>query len=365
MRLGISTRGLEQGSYAISTIVLQLTRKIIELAGSEHEIILYGNNTRIKELFPPEVTTHCFQLNNRFAWDQIWLPHALKKDRVDVALFMKGTMPIFLPARGAVIFHDLGYFDTKLRPYRPYETIYMKAMMKRAAKEACVIFADSQYTRDEVLRIFSVAPKKIHVCYQDVSPVYIPLTDEIRKDEIRTRYGLPDNFMISPISISPRKNLSRILDAFMKIQDKIPHDIVLTGGQYWGINGLVQRVNLEFNHRVHILGHVPDEDMPGLYSLADFALYPSLLEGFGMPVLEAFRCGCPILTSNISSIPEVAGDAAYLVNPYDVDQIGKGILELATDHILRHSLKIKGFEQAKIFSWGKTARVIVDALQAC
>ena len=103
--------------------------------------------------------------------------------------------------------------------------------------------------------------------------------------------------------------------------------------------------------------------MPGLYSLAGFTLYPSLLEGFGLPVLEAFRCGCPILTSNNSSIPEVAGDAAYLVDPYDTDQIAEGIVKLATDPVLRQTLVARGHVQAKKFSWDRTARSILNALE--
>jgi len=120
---------------------------------------------------------------------------------------------------------------------------------------------------------------------------------------------------------------------------------------------MAPRINSGFYQRVHVLGQVPYEDMPGLYSLADFTLYPSLLEGFGFPVLEAFRCGCPILTSNITSIPEVAGDAAYLVDPYDIDQIANGMVKLSTDPVLRQMLIARGHEQAKN-SPGKEQRAL-------
>ncbi len=365
MRLGISTRGLRQGSYAISSIVLHLTRKIIELGGSQHEIFLYFNDPRYEELFAASVSKRSFKMDNRFIWDHIWLPQVIKKDHIDIALFMKGTIPALLPCRGAVIFHDLGYFDAQLRPYRLYETAYMKAMMTRAAKKAYTVYADSEYTRNEAVRIFEIDPNKISVCYQDCSPIYKPVTDKAKKKIVRERYHLPANFIICPTSLSPRKNLSRILDAYQIVQHKIPHEIVFTGGQSWGRNSLVRRIRSEFDQRIHILGHVPDEDMPALYSLADFTLYPSLLEGFGMPVLEAFRCGCPILTSNITSIPEVANDAAFLVNPYKTDQIADGMVKLATDPALRQMLISKGHAQAKKFSWERTARIILDALDIC
>lgn len=363
MRLGISTRGLSQGSYAISTIVLHLTRKIIELAGSQHEIFLYFNDPCHEELFASSAFKRSYKLNNRFVWDQVWLPQALMKDGIDFALFMKGTMPALLPCRGAVIFHDLGYFDNQLRPYLLSDTVYMKAMMSKAARKASRIFADSEYTRNEAIHIFGVNPKKINVCYQDCSPIYQVVTDQAKRNLIRDRYHLPTNFIFCPTSISPRKNLSRILVAFEKIRERITHDLVITGGQSVRENDLARRINSGFYQRVHVLGQVPHEDMPGLYSLADFTLYPSLLEGFGFPILEAFHCGCPILTSNITAIPEVAGNAAYLVDPYDVDQIANGMVKLSTDPVLRQMLIARGYEQAKQFSWERTARIILTALE--
>ncbi len=365
MKIGISTRGLYQGSYAISTIVLHLSRKLIELAGPSHEIFLYFNDPSYEDLFPSTISKRSFKLKNRFIWDHFWLPQALRKDRVDVALFFKGTMPVMLPCRGAVIFHDLGYFDKQLQPYRPHETLYMKNMMAIAARQACSIFTDSDYTKLKTMKILGADAKKIHTCYEDCSPIFEPVTDIVKQKAIRNRYGLPDKFIFCPVSISPRKNIPRILEAYRMVMDNIPQDIVFTGGQFWGGDNLVQDIKSKHNHRICFLGHVDFEDMPGLYSLADFTLYPSLLEGFGMPVLEAFRCNCPVLTSNITSIPEVAGDAAYLVDPYNINQIADGLEKLATDSSLRQALKTRGSEQAKKFSWEKTAQIILDGLGFC
>ena len=363
MRIGISTRGLNQGSFAISTIVLHLTQKIIELTDSQHEIFLYCNNQDHEALFSRNVYKRTLNTNNRFFWDHVWLPQALKKDHIDIALFMKGSMPALLPCKGTVIFHDLGYFDNQLDPYPPLDTVYMKTMMSRAAKKACHIYADSDYTRNEALRIFGIEPRKISVIYQDCSPIYAPVVDDAKRAEIRFRYHLPANFIFCPVSLSPRKNLLRILNAFSLVKDKISQDLVITGGQVWKSNNIVNRIRQEFPQRIRILGKVNKEDMPGLYSLADFTIYPSLLEGFGMPVLEAFRCDCPILTSNTTSIPEVAGDAAYLINPYDVNEIAAGMIDLATNKKLRQLLISKGQKRAQLFSWEKTARVILDTLE--
>ncbi|MDH5561924.1 MAG: glycosyltransferase family 4 protein, partial [Deltaproteobacteria bacterium] len=337
-------RGLEGGSYAISTIILQLTRKTIQLTGTKHDVYLYFNDPSHEDLFALSTFKRSFKLKNRFVWDHIWLPQALKKDRIDIALFMKGTIPLFLPCRAGVILHDLGYFDDQLRPYRFFETVYMKIMIARAVKESSCLFTDSEYTRDETIRILNANPDKIRVSYQSCSSNYQRVRDQSKRDAIRRKYDLPENFIFCPTSLSPRKNIFRILEAFDTIKREIPHDIVITGGQQWGTKSIVRDKDFDFYQRVHILEHIPYDDMPGLYSLADFALYPSLLEGFGLPVLEAFRCDCPILTSNITSLPEVAGEAAYQVDPYNVTQIADGIMRLALDPDLRQTLISKGHE---------------------
>ncbi len=357
-------RGLGEGSFAISSLIVHFTRKFIELANSQHAIFLYFNNPLHEKLFDSSVVKHSINVNNRLLWDQIWLPHVLKKDRIEIALFMKGTIPALYHGHSAVIFHDLGYFDNVLRPYRTADTLYMKTMMPKAARDASIVFTVSEYTRNETLRIFKADPQKIKVCYQNCSPIFRPVSDQIKRDFIRNRYHLPEKFIFCPISISPRKNLSRILTAFDKVKNKITHDLVITGGQSSKENKLMNRITSGFFQRVHVLGNVPNENMPVLYSLADFTIYPSLLEGFGMPVLEAFHCDCPVLTSNITSLPEVAGDGAYMVDPYDTDQIADGIFRLATDSSLRLTLILKGREQAKKFSWERTAQIILDSMQS-
>jgi glycosyltransferase involved in cell wall biosynthesis len=363
MRIGISTRGLNQGSYAISSIVLHLTQSIINQASNRHDIFLYFNHPEREALFPQASNKRSIQINNRFVWDHAWLPLALRADRIDVALFMKGTMPFTLPCRGAVIIHDLGYFDHHLRPYRYFETAYMKTMISRASKKAWAIFTDSEYTRTEAIRILGIHPEKITVCYQNCASIYRPITEKRTLEAIQAHYHLPSEYILSPISLSPRKNLERILDAYDEVKEQVPHHLLITGGQSWGVKDLVKRINSENNHRIHLLGAVPSEHMPALYTMAGLTIYPSILEGFGLPILEAFHCGCPVLTSNLTSMPEVAGDAAYLVDPYDTQQISMGILKLVRDEGLRRDLIAKGFERAKQFSWEKSAAIVLNRLE--
>jgi len=362
MKIGISTRGLHQGSHAISNIIYHLTQTIIRLAPNSHEITLYFNDPNLTPLFDPATQKRSIKLNNRFIWDQVWLPMALKRDQVDIALFMKGTMPILLPCKGVVIFNDLGYFDTVLKPYKFSETIYMKRMMAWAGSKASILFTISEYTKNETIKILGIDKRKIKVCYPSCSPIFNPVTDKNTIEHVRSLYHLPSQFIFCPINLSPRKNLARILRAFEETKDQLPHHLVITGGQSWGFDFAEKQTETGFNSRIQVLGNVHQDHLPALYSMASFTLYTSLLEGFGIPILEAFNCGCPVLTSNITSMPEVAGDAAYLVDPYDTHQIADGILRLALDEDLRADLIRKGFERARAFSWENTARGVLEEL---
>jgi len=362
MKIGISTRGLNQGSYAISTIILNLTRTIIDLTAEKHEVYLYFNDPKLEALFNSSVKKRSVHIQNKFIWDQTWLPMALRKDQIDIVLLMKGTIPLHLPCKAAVIFHDLGYFDAHLRPYKFFDTIYMRWMMSWASRKSEFVFADSEYTREETIRILGTDNRKVTVCYQNCDPIYQGIKDVDTLNTTRALYNLPSHYIFSPINLSPRKNVNRILNAFDQVRHRIPHHLVITGGQSWGVRSLQERRTAEFDDRIHILGTIQQSHMPAIYSMASFMLYPSLIEGFGIPILESFRCGCPVITSNIASMPEVAGDAAYAVDPYNQDQISEGILKLATQEKLRQDLVIKGFERAKLFSWERTAGIILSKI---
>ena len=362
IRIGISTRGLHQGSLAISTIIYQLTKSIIELAPEDVEFFLYFNDPAYEHLFSSTIHKRSVKMNNRLVWDHFWLPAKMRADKIDIALFMKGTIPLSLSCDAGVIMHDMGYFNSQLQPYKFLETLYMKVMITRAAGKATKIFTVSEHTRMEVMRILGTDPAKITTIYPDCSPIYKPVTDLELLERVRKTYGLPARYIFWPTSLSPRKNIGRILDVFELLFDQIPQRLVITGGKAWNTKDFFQRVNSDFSDHIKVLGNVPQEYMPALYTMADFTLYPSLLEGFGFPILESFRCGRTVLTSNLASMPEIAGDAAYLINPYSIEDISTGFLKLATDENFRHELEEKGVERARLFSWSETAASILSGL---
>ena len=228
-------------------------------------------------------------------------------------------------------------------------------MIKSSLKRADGVISVSQNTKSDIIKLIGTDENKIKIVYEAADSKYKKTIDIIKLKEIKAKYKLCDKFIFYSGSLSPRKNMVRFLLAYDKIKAKIPHKLVLTGGRSWNDRNVREIIN-QMGESVIKLGYVNDEDMPFVYNLADLFVYPSLYEGFGLPPLEAMACGCPVITSNTSSIPEVVGDAGVMVDPHDVDELAKAMYEVLTNYDLRESMVKKGLERARKFSWEKCAR---------
>ncbi|HUV89366.1 MAG TPA: glycosyltransferase family 1 protein, partial [Anaerolineae bacterium] len=204
-------------------------------------------------------------------------------------------------------------------------------------------------------------PQKIHIVYRCVGERYHPVSDP-QIAQVRRSYGLPQSYFLFVGSVEKRKNLQRILRAGSHLwQSGERRPLVVVGARRWKytqIMNTVQELNLE--RHVIFTGHVPDADLPALYSGADLFVFPSLYEGFGLPPLEAMACGTPVVTSNTSSLPEVVGDAAITVDPYDVEALTEAMRRVLSDADLADDLRQRGLERAARFSWDQAARETID-----
>jgi glycosyltransferase involved in cell wall biosynthesis len=194
--------------------------------------------------------------------------------------------------------------------------------------------------------------------HEAASPVFRPISDRARLDDIRARYGLPRSFVLYVGTIEPRKNLLRLMSAFAAARKAgIPQHLVCVGPYGWSSRDLAGRIErLGIQHAVHFTGYVPFEDLPAIYNLGDFFAFPSLYEGFGLPVVEAMASGIAVLTSSTSSLGEIAGDAAQTIDPTNTEAITEAIIRLATDAGLRRDLAERGLLRARGFSWAQSAR---------
>jgi alpha-1,3-rhamnosyl/mannosyltransferase len=266
-------------------------------------------------------------------------------------------------ARSVLTIHDLTLL---LFPeWHPADRLArMVPAIEPAVARASHIITPSRATRNDVLKLLSVDPERVSVVPYGVAPMFTapPATEVVTR---LAPLGLrPGQYLLFLGTIEPRKNLLRLLQA-MELTASTIGPLVLAGGHGWndiGIRAMVER--LERAGRVRSLGYVPDELRPVLLTGARAFVYPSLYEGFGLPPLEAMACGTPVLTSNVSSLPEVVGDAALCVSPDDVDALAAALTRLWRDDILRAELRARGLVQARQFSWERTARSTLDVYRA-
>jgi glycosyltransferase involved in cell wall biosynthesis len=361
LHIAIAARDLGRTSTGPSNYIYGLIEGLLQV-NQNHEIHIYYRSPEARGLFP-SAHEHYLPAANIMLWDHWALPSALKRDGVDVTIFPKGTLPIWFPGKALTIVLDLGYFYPDLGAYKMVNTLYMKFALRASSQRAWGIFTISEHTRQDVIRLFHIPAEKTLNIYGACRPGYRPVTDPKMLTRVRREQNLREPFIFFPSSsISPRKNFSRLLDAFESIAAKIPHHLYITGWRSWRASGTLAR--LEGQERVHRLGLIPLEDMATLYTLAEFTIYPSLFEGLGIPVLEAFQCGSPVLTTKQTSLPEVAGDAALLVDGYNTADLAEGILRLASQPDLRAAYRQKGFERVKGFRWEITAAKVLDWIEA-
>lgn len=269
------------------------------------------------------------------------------------------TLPPVLPdTRTILTVHDLSFVRSP-ETLPPPLIKYLNHAVPYSVRRAHHVLADSQATKDDLIELYGTPEEKITVLLSGVDSHFRPIEDAQTLQAVREKYKIPDQpYIFSIGTVQPRKNYPRLVEALHHLGREFSQvTLVIAGGKGWLNNTLyetIQRLGME--KRVHLIGFADDTDIPALYSGATVTAYPSLYEGFGFPIVESMACGTPVLTSNVSSMPEVAGDAAVMVNPYDVEALSHRLRVLLTDTSLRETLTLRGFQQAQKFTWEKAAQ---------
>jgi glycosyltransferase involved in cell wall biosynthesis len=235
----------------------------------------------------------------------------------------------------------------------------------RSVARADHVLADSHATRADLMELYGTPGEKISVLYSGVDDSFRPVRDPARLAAVRAHYNLGHApFIMAVGTLQPRKNYVRLIQAFARLSPP-ELSLVIVGGRGWLYDAIFAEVErLKLSGRVSFPGFAADEDLPALYSAARVLAYPSTYEGFGLPILEAFACGTPVVTSTAACLPEVAGDAALLVPATDVDALAAALQQAATDDTLRADLIARGFARARLFTWHKSGRQLLATYHA-
>lgn len=304
-------------------------------------------------------------LPQRRLWTHVALAREVARRPPDVLFIPAHVLPFMLPVQrlppSVVTIHDLGY-HTFPRAHSLFQRVYLPWSTRWSARMASHLIAVSQATATDLQIYYNTAAQKITVIHEAASWPQAAWAAQV----VRTRYALPASYALYVGTLQPRKNLVRLLHAYHQLtqQQTLTWDLVVAGAGGWESAKLRQFIaDLHLGDRVHCLGYVADEALSALYYGARFFCFPSLFEGFGLPVLEAQLHGVPVMTANNSALPEIAGDAALLVDPTDVDAIANAMLQLSQDEPLRQRLIAAGYENVKRFSWEKAARETLAVLE--
>jgi len=297
--------------------------------------------------------------HNRF--EQLGLPLELARLRCDLL-----HSPDFIPPwrgrfRRLITVHDLTflYYPQFLTAESRH---YYNGQIERAVRVANHISADSTNTKDDLVRLLNVPPEKITVVLLAHNPMYRPL-DAAACEPLLARLGLERGYVLFTGTLEPRKNVTGLLTAYRALFDRKPSvpPLVLAGRRGWLFDEIFAQIEkLKLTERAHFIENLPNEDLVALYNAAGLLVLPSFYEGFGLTVLEAMACGTPVVCSERGSLPEVAGDAALLVNPDDLDELTNAMQRALEDETLRAQLRERGLGNVKRFSWEKTARETLD-----
>jgi glycosyltransferase involved in cell wall biosynthesis len=353
LRVGIGVQLLAYPRAAqggLGTYVRALAAHLDEVADDVTVVELGGTGGRAFAARPVRLT-----------YEQVGLPIAARRSRLDVFHCLDQVVPVVAAARRTVVtVHDLAMVrlpETFGRRRARYKTMQTRHAVRRAA----MVIADSESTRCDLVELLGVSEDRIRVVHLGVDPRFGP--DAVRDwPEVRARYGLPDEFLLYAGRLEPRKNVAGLLEGYARArrQHGVRLPLVVAGPPSWladDVPDLPRRLSIADS--TFLTGYVDDEHLGALFARATAFVYPALYEGFGLPVAEAMASGVPVITSNLSALPEVAAGAARLVNPRDADELALALAEVEQDGSLRERMRRAGLDRARQLTWERTARATV------
>lgn len=368
MRIAIDARKLHD--YGIGTYVRNLVAQLARIGGNDTYVLLCRpEDVDFVRALGPQFEAHVEGAGNYSIREQITVPLSLSRARVDLLHAPHYVVSPLNRCRTVVTIHDC--IHLRFPQYLPNRAagLYAKVVMTWAARRARRILTVSQASKDDILHYLGVPDSKVEVIHNalDERLATPPTSDEVAR--VRDRFLLRSPFVLYAGNIKPHKNLDRLIEAYALIRKRGIEDVklLIIGDEiskYPNLRRIVHRHQL--HQHVRFLGFVPDATLAVLYRLAKVFVFPSLYEGFGLPPLEAMAAGVPVVTSNVSSLPEVVGDAALLIDPLDASAIADAMARVLRDPALNADLVRRGLERVKAFSWersvARTRQVYTDVL---
>lgn len=363
MRIGINARYTQNTFTGIETALLKLLLNLKKIDKENEYFLFFGSHKPVpgfaRDLdFRYDISKMPTENQLlKILWSHFYLPYAIEKNKVDIFHEPTFVTPVFKKCPTVVTIYDTAFLQLP-SSYPKRNILYFKALLHRTIKQADAVISISENTKKDIINNFKVSPEKIHVIHLGSDDSYYILEDMDRIESVKRFYNINSDFILNVSLISPRKNITGLIKAFKLLKDskKVGLKLVIVGRKGWLYEEVFREARSSgIENDVIFTGYIPKEHLLCLYNGARALIFPSFHEGFGLPILEAMACGCPVVASNISSMPEVCGDAALLVDPHNIEELADAIGSMLNDAGLRPSFIKKGLERVKRFSWEKTA----------
>lgn len=355
MKIGIEARWITSEKTGFGNYAFYLLKELSQI-DNKNEYCIYLNeeytNDKIfsKKNFVKKIINKTPEIYKHIS---IPIDIITKKRKLDFFHFLYNAPSLIMPCPFILTVHDVSYkYIPNMLSLR--DLISIKAQLFLKARSAYQIISVSENTKIDIMKYLKIPEEKITVIHEGVSESFKVIKDGQKKRQISQQYMLPSKFILYVGTYLPHKNLETLLCAYhdLKRHRKIPHALVLAGKKgrnYDSIAATISKLNLD--NDVKAVGYVPEEDLPYLYNLADLFIFPSLYEGFGLPVLEAMACGVPVIAANASCLPEIGGNGALYFIPKDIGELAEKINHVLNENHLRNDLIDRGIQRAKLFSW--------------
>ena len=362
MKIGIEAQRLfRKKKHGMDIVVLELIRNLQKI-DKENDYVIFVK---------PDVDRNCIKETDNFKiielsggiypmWEQFALPKAAEKEKCDILHCTSNTAPIKSKIPLVVTLHDIIYMESLNflnkggTLYQKFGNLYRRLIVPRVVKKCKKLITVSHFEKNRIAEFFDQKNGKLQAVYNGVGKHFTKIEDEKELLRVKNKYNLPKKFIFFLGNTDPKKNTVGVLKAYskyLKISDeKIPL-VMLDFGKKALNDFLIEAGATDIIDNIKLTGYIENTDLPAIYSQCSLFLYPSLRESFGIPLLEAMACGAPVITSNTSSMPEISGGAASIINPFKSDEITYAIVEIFDNHTYRNQLIEKGFKQAKKFSW--------------
>ena len=372
--IGIDATSLSVTGKGVSRYQHNLIKGLAKL-DKRNSYYVFLNKKNILPELPRQGNFHYVRIGlfNHIIWDQFQLPRILKEYKLDIYHTTSDSLPILAKTRIALFIFEIPDYRIDLLSGSGCNSLYSKISYKynkiffpHSLRKAAVIMASSQSTKTDLIRKYAMEGNKIQVLYPGVSVCFCAPGDDMALRETRRKYNADSGYILHISSTDPRDNTAVVIRAFGRArqESEIPQKLIIAGNvdpQVSGLERLIAELNLK--DRILFTGYFAEKqtgELAALYQAADVYVDPSLYEGFGFQVVEAMASGVPIIASNVTSLPEIIGDAGILVNPRDVEGWADAISRLLTDRGLREAMRRRSLEQAKSFTWEGTARQTLE-----